>query len=104
MICIIRHNDAPYIRRLSAKELIAEVDGGLTLLKEVPSTEEFPAMSILAINGDVLSRDWVEDSRLENGNYWNQCCLCNNKFIGYKRRVVCKLCELDIKETELDET
>jgi hypothetical protein len=89
---------------LSAKELIAEVDGGLTLLKEVPPIEEFPAMSILVINGEVLSRDWVEDSHLENGNYWNKCCLCNNNFIGYKRRVVCKLCELAVKETKSNET
>lgn len=95
MICIIRYQDAPYIRRLSAKELIAEVDGGLALLKEVPPIEEFPAMSILAINGEVLSRDWPEDFAYENGNYWNQCCICQNMFQAHKRTVVCKLCAVE---------
>lgn len=95
MICIIRHNEAPYIRRLSAKELIAEVDGGLALLKEIPPIEEFPAMSILAINGDVLSRDWPEYFSHENGNYWGKCCLCENVFQGPKRTVVCKLCAVE---------
>lgn len=103
MICIIRRQDAPYIRRLSAKE-IAEEAIGLDVLKEVPPIEEFPAMSILIINGEVLSRDWPEDYAHENGSYWNRCCLCSNNFIGYKRRIVCKLCEFTVKETKSDET
>lgn len=38
------------------------------------------------------SGDWPEDFPLENGNYNNQCCECGRIFIGYKRRVVCKIC------------
>jgi hypothetical protein len=94
MICIIRHEDAPYIRRLSAKEVIAEYSD-LAILKEVPPIEEFPAMSILIINGDVLSRDWPEHFVHENGNYWNQCCICQNMFQAHKRTVVCKLCAVE---------
>lgn len=37
-------------------------------------------------------RDWPEDFHLENGNYYNTCCHCGESFMGYKRRVVCKLC------------
>ena len=37
-------------------------------------------------------RSWHEDRGHENGNY--QCCCvdCGRMFIGYKRRVVCKVC------------
>ena len=97
MICIIRHQDAPYIRRMSAKEVVAEA-AALTVLKEVPPIEEFPEMSILIINGEVLSRNFPEDFHLENGNYWNNCCLCSVQFQGYKRRVVCKICEEGAKQ------
>ncbi len=36
--------------------------------------------------------DWPEDAHLENGNYVNSCCKCKQRFIGHKRRVVCKAC------------
>lgn len=36
--------------------------------------------------------NWTEDFCHENGNYENECCKCNNLFIGHKRRVVCKKC------------
>lgn len=38
------------------------------------------------------SKDFPQDSHLENGNYTNTCCLCKGEFIGYKRRVVCQEC------------
>ena len=97
MICIIRYQDAPYIRRMSAKEMVDEATA-LTILTEVPPIEEFPEMSILIINGEVLSRDFPEDFHLENGNYWNNCYMCRNQFRGYKRRVVCKICEEGAKQ------
>lgn len=37
-------------------------------------------------------RDWTEDFSLENGMYSNHCVACHEQFVGYKRRVVCKLC------------
>lgn len=42
-------------------------------------------------------RNWVEDYSHENGNYQNKCCLCDNLFIGHKRRVTCKLCDNGIE-------
>jgi len=46
--------------------------------------------------------NWPEDYTHENGNYVNKCCRCENYFIGYKRRVVCKLCvEMKLKLAEL---
>ena len=41
---------------------------------------------------DEPKRDWTEDFSHENGNYMNKCCICGETFIGYKRRVVCRIC------------
>lgn len=38
------------------------------------------------------SRDWPEDAKHENGRYFCRCCICNEVFIGHKRRVVCREC------------
>lgn len=40
--------------------------------------------------------DWPEDFHLENGNYECECIKCKSKFIGYKRRVICKSCYEEI--------
>lgn len=37
-------------------------------------------------------RSFEEDFKYENGNYMNLCQNCFKTFIGYKRRVICKLC------------
>jgi hypothetical protein len=37
-------------------------------------------------------KDWIEDHQYENGNYWNECSVCRSMFIGYRSRVLCKLC------------
>jgi hypothetical protein len=34
------------------------------------------------------------DFGLENGNYLRVCVDCGEEFIGYKRRLVCAVCEL----------
>ncbi len=41
-----------------------------------------------------LSRDknFPEDSWMENGSYICVCRFCNEQFVGYKRRIVCKQC------------
>ena len=36
--------------------------------------------------------DWPEDFHLENGNYYCRCVSCNIQFVGYKRRIYCKVC------------
>lgn len=41
---------------------------------------------------DLMKRSFEEDFHLENGEYCNTCVVCGANFIGYKRRVVCKLC------------
>lgn len=38
------------------------------------------------------SEDWPEDFNHENGSYINECCLCGHRFLGHKRRVVCRIC------------
>lgn len=42
--------------------------------------------------GGVSERDWPEDFQHENGQYMCRCHKCENTFIGYKRRVTCKVC------------
>ena len=37
-------------------------------------------------------RDWKEDFSHENGNYVNKCIECGNRFMGHKRRVICRSC------------
>lgn len=37
-------------------------------------------------------RNWTEDFPHENGKYLNTCSSCGKGFLGYKRRVICKLC------------
>lgn len=38
-------------------------------------------------------RDFPEDFHHENGCYQNRCIDCKQLFLGYKRRLVCKVCE-----------
>lgn len=37
-------------------------------------------------------RDWPEDFASENGCYSNVCLGCRQRFLGHKRRMVCKQC------------
>ena len=37
-------------------------------------------------------RDFPEDFKYENGNYEHKCTSCGQKFIGHKRRFICKEC------------
>jgi len=48
-------------------------------------------------------RDYQEDASLENGNYENRCFKCGKLFIGYKRRVACKMCAIEIDEANVKE-
>jgi hypothetical protein len=43
--------------------------------------------------GEPGPRDWPEDRELENGSYTCKCYFCDNWFTGYKRRVLCKVCD-----------
>lgn len=40
------------------------------------------------------ARDWPEDSAHENGRYWCTCSTCGQRFVGHKRRVVCRTCSM----------
>jgi hypothetical protein len=40
-------------------------------------------------------RDWTEDLSHENGNYTNKCFYCEQNFLGHKRRIVCRKCQLN---------
>jgi len=37
-------------------------------------------------------KDWVEDFKLESGNYFNMCIICESQFSGHKYRRICKEC------------
>lgn len=41
------------------------------------------------------SKCFPEDASHENGNYQNKCYKCGELFIGHKRRVTCKECEVE---------
>ena len=42
-------------------------------------------------------RDWEEDFKYENGNYFCTCFVCKQGFTGHKRRPLCKLCDQEDK-------
>ena len=42
--------------------------------------------------GDYHPEDWTDDFQYENGMYQNICFTCKLKFIGHKRRRMCKVC------------
>lgn len=43
--------------------------------------------------------DWPEDFSHENGNYFCKCISCGRTFMGYKRRVMCKMCATPTPDT-----
>jgi hypothetical protein len=43
------------------------------------------------------SPDWWEDRTHENGNYDNICNRCKCRFVGHKRRVLCRQCFMSMK-------
>lgn len=45
-------------------------------------------------------RNYPEDFHHENGKYLRECIICQNMFIGYKRRYVCKICVTDIERPD----
>lgn len=49
-------------------------------------------------------RDWEEDAVLENGNYFNNCIVCSETFLGHKQRIICKTCAAKPKDTYYHET
>lgn len=49
---------------------------------------------MLIVPEEMQDRSWPEDAIFENGNYFCQCVYCSCMFVGYKRRIACKLCDL----------
>ena len=45
------------------------------------------------------SLDFEEDFKNENGNYQNYCCFCEQTFLGYKHRRICKRCSAQFYKT-----
>ena len=42
-------------------------------------------------------RSFPEDSKYENGGYINSCVCCENEFMGHKHRIICKICQDELK-------
>jgi hypothetical protein len=51
-----------------------------------------PASAPEAAPEQQLANDWEEDFKHENGQYEGRCSNCGCRFIGHKRRCVCKAC------------
>lgn len=91
-----KDNDDSFIA-LSGKEII---DHTFKIIGEGKVRELFPYifMTTLGPDGKVQKnemeeRSWKEDFNQENGRYLSRCCVCENEFVGHKRRVVCKQCK-----------
>lgn len=50
----------------------------------------------------VKEKSFPEDLAHENGNYTCRCTFCKDYFQGYKRRVVCKLCQEHMNTEEIN--
>lgn len=46
-------------------------------------------------NYTIDQKNWIDDFKFENGNYYNNCVFCKELFIGHKRRVACRQCVLN---------
>lgn len=49
---------------------------------------------------EMKQRSFPEDEKYENGSYYCRCVFCDKTFVGYKRRVCCKICEGEKNELE----
>ena len=47
------------------------------------------------LKASATERDWPSEFSDENGCYTNLCLECRETFMGYKRRVVCRICAVD---------
>lgn len=43
-------------------------------------------------------KNWKEDYPHENGNYICRCTMCGSLFYGHKRRVICKVCDTQLRD------
>jgi hypothetical protein len=43
-------------------------------------------------------RSWPDDFVYENGCYENVCAYCSHRFLGHKRRGVCRVCDRALME------
>lgn len=54
--------------------------------------DDFWRNTLYQKDSELVSRSYNEEFHLENGRYENICINCQECFIGYKRRITCKLC------------
>lgn len=53
---------------------------------------QYAVRSSQPASAPAVGRDWHEDASHENGDYECACVTCGNRFVGHKRRVVCRAC------------
>lgn len=73
-------------RALDAEKSVAQMTKAMNDICG-PAFMGEPVLTVI----DQLS-SWPEDAGHENGNYECKCASCGRHFIGYKRRVTCRLC------------
>jgi len=88
-----QHNMIP----VTGKEII---ESAAKMFREGRQRELYPYLFVTSIgpdgkiqNEEMEKRSWREDFDHENGRYMSKCCVCDNNFIGHKRRVICKQCK-----------
>ena len=72
----------------------------LTIRELTMALTEVQKAVIENFNFPVSERDFPEDRKHENGNYCCICFRCGEQFIGYKRRVRCKVCSGKLKSSK----
>ncbi len=82
---------------LNSQEIISEpgtVAKMGEIIRENLESVENPVSIPMDFSYKGSDRDWPEDFPHENGSYFNQCFVCKETFLGYKRRAICKKCYL----------
>jgi hypothetical protein len=77
---LLKSRDTVPLESVSMEKMLGTVE--LLIEKELAFEEAYTCPS----------RNWSEDFDGENGQYMNNCTLCEKSFVGHKRRVVCKKC------------
>lgn len=83
----------------------AEAEKFRTELKSMPLDEvaamvRGPVILTALRDAGAAERDWLEDFQHENGMYLSKCSGCGHTFMGYKRRILCKVCDVQVDTPE----
>jgi len=84
---------SPFWRLFEAVSELAAANAEVERLRAALASPREPEQGWKLLKDSTFEeRSFPEDSPFENGYYYNECAYCGRSFMGYKRRVMCKVC------------